>query len=267
MFSKYSRYRKLPDEVTTDPRRRTLASKQLRLTPDVEGTFLHTVEEGDRLDHLAYKYYRRTRSWWRICDADAERLSPQALVGREPLATVRIPVTWEGFTPPWSDLLKTVADAYGVDAAHFGHDALPAQTFDEGEAVFDIDPALVTDLDAAVHTQTPGPALTVALNDGGIVLSDDLAIITERPDDDLWRITDRAESTVHTLRFFEEEGLLNVYAATVQYDWTLTVLFNEVNTAPDTLAGLAESLGFVADTPVTIERAGKKVIIPSRTFS
>lgn len=79
MFSRISRYRKLADVVTTDAKGRKLASKSLRLPPEVSGTFLHTVEEVDRLDHLAYKYYKQPRKWWRICDANPEFMSPQAL--------------------------------------------------------------------------------------------------------------------------------------------------------------------------------------------
>ena len=53
MFSPFSRYRKLPDVVTTDAKGRTLASKALRRLPSVSGTFQHTIEDGDRLDHVA----------------------------------------------------------------------------------------------------------------------------------------------------------------------------------------------------------------------
>ena len=83
MFSKISRYRKLPDVVTIDVQGRRLESKSLRLLPEVTGIFLHTVESGDRLDHLAYKYYKQPRKWWRICDANPEFPSPQALLGKE----------------------------------------------------------------------------------------------------------------------------------------------------------------------------------------
>ena len=53
-----------------------LAAKDLRLLPDVSGTFRHTVDSGDRLDQLAYKYYSQPLQWWNICDANPEFLSP-----------------------------------------------------------------------------------------------------------------------------------------------------------------------------------------------
>lgn len=121
MFSKRSRYKKLPDVVTTDresPARegRTIESKALRLLPDVQGTFLHTVEEGDRLDQLAYKYYRQPGKWWRICDANPEFLSPLGLLGKEPLVTCRFPLVFSGGgQPPWALLLKRLREKVGVE--------------------------------------------------------------------------------------------------------------------------------------------------------
>ena len=77
-----------------------MASKTLRLLPQVSGTFRHTVEDVDRLDHLAYKYYQQPRKWWRISDANPEFLSPQALLGKEPIVTDRFPVTFDGRPAP-----------------------------------------------------------------------------------------------------------------------------------------------------------------------
>jgi len=117
MFSKLSRYRTLPDVVTTDARGRTVSSKSLRLLPAVSGAFLHIVEEVDRLEHLAFKYYQQPRSWWRICDANPEFMAPQALLGKEPTVIVRFPLalaTAEGL-PAWSELLRQLAALVGVE--------------------------------------------------------------------------------------------------------------------------------------------------------
>ncbi len=117
MFSKISRYRKLPDEVTTDAKGRSLESKSLRLMPEVSGEFMHTVEEVDRLDHLAYKYYKQPRKWWRICDANPEFMSPQVLLGKCPIVTTRFPLTFDenGDQAPWADLLKELSEKLGVE--------------------------------------------------------------------------------------------------------------------------------------------------------
>jgi hypothetical protein len=116
MFSKISRYRKLADVVTIDAQGRLLESKSLRLLPEVTGVFLHTVEAADRLDHLAHKYYKQPRKWWRICDANPEFPSPQALLGKETIVTTRFPLTFAGGgQPPWADLLRTLGQSVGVE--------------------------------------------------------------------------------------------------------------------------------------------------------
>jgi hypothetical protein len=139
MFSKISRYRKLPDVVTTDLKRRNLESKGLRLLPDVSGTFLHTVEEGDRLDHLSYKYYRRPRKWWRICDANPEFMSPLALLGKEPVVTDRFPLSFNGNggQPPWTDLLNKISEIVGVEDVQIADDVqiVPEKQTIDGEQV------------------------------------------------------------------------------------------------------------------------------------
>jgi hypothetical protein len=115
MFSRISRYRTLPDIVTTDAEGRTLVSKALRPLPQAPGTFRHTVEDADRLDHLAYKYYQQPIKWWRISDANPEFLSPLALLGKEPVVTDRFPVTLDGAQPPWAALLQNLTQRVGVE--------------------------------------------------------------------------------------------------------------------------------------------------------
>lgn len=116
MFSKISRYRKLPDEVAVDAQGRRLPSKTIRELPEVNGAFQHVVEAGDRLDHLAYKYYKQPRKWWRICDVNPDFLSPQALLGKEPIVTARFPLATVGdVEPPWAELLATLHRTVGVE--------------------------------------------------------------------------------------------------------------------------------------------------------
>src|SRR5215207_4474328 len=107
MFSRSSRYRGLPEVVTTDDDGRTVLSASLRMLPAVSGHFQHTIEGTDRLEHLAFKYYRQPRHWWHICDANPLYLSPQALLGKEPIVRVRFAVDTQsvGSTPAWAALL------------------------------------------------------------------------------------------------------------------------------------------------------------------
>jgi hypothetical protein len=116
MFFKNSRYRKLPDEVTLDSKGRRRLSKSLRSLPEVSGIFFHTIEDSDRLDHLANKYYNKPRKWWRICDANPEFISPQALLGKTPLITQRFPISFANTEeqPPWAILMRAIANQVGV---------------------------------------------------------------------------------------------------------------------------------------------------------
>jgi hypothetical protein len=117
MFSKISRYATLPDVMTTDCRGRTVSSKSLRILPAVSGSFLHTAEGTDRLEHLAFKYYQQPRTWWHICDANPEYLSPQGLLGKEPIVTAQFSVESRttGSAPPWAALLSALAARPGVE--------------------------------------------------------------------------------------------------------------------------------------------------------
>jgi hypothetical protein len=116
MFSKRSRYNKLSDVVTLDAKGRSIESKSIRLLPEVTGTFNHVIEEVDRLDHLAYKYYKQPVKWWRICDANPEFLSPLALLGKEPLETACFTVTFDDTLgpPPWYKILRNLNKQVGV---------------------------------------------------------------------------------------------------------------------------------------------------------
>jgi hypothetical protein len=113
MVVKGSRYAGLADVVERDPRNpaRTVAAKGLRLLPQVSGEFRHTLAEGERLDHLAAKYYRDPRRWWRICDANPEFLSPLELIGGGPLRTLRVPL---GSRAATHDLVTRLEAELGV---------------------------------------------------------------------------------------------------------------------------------------------------------
>ena len=103
--------------ITADIKGRILESRSIRLLPEVTGAFVHTVEEIDRLDHLAYKYYGTSDKWWQICDANADFLSPQSLLGKEPVVMNRFPLTYDDETgkPPWADLRRQLIEKVGVE--------------------------------------------------------------------------------------------------------------------------------------------------------
>jgi hypothetical protein len=115
VFSKLSRYRRVPDTAVPDARGRVLAAKDSRPLPDVTGTFQHTVDSGDRLDQLAYSYYGQPLQYWHICDANPQFLSPLTLLGKEPVTTTRFPVSVAAGDPPWAAAMHALSATVGVE--------------------------------------------------------------------------------------------------------------------------------------------------------
>jgi hypothetical protein len=93
MFFRGSRYADLPVLHTTDSRGREVAYKATRFIPESEFVAGHLVNEGDRLDRIAFDYFRDAERFWRICDANVT-MWPEDLV-REPGRVIGIPAAEE----------------------------------------------------------------------------------------------------------------------------------------------------------------------------
>jgi hypothetical protein len=141
----------------------------------VSGTFLHTLEEVDRLDHLAFKYYKQPRKWWRICDANPEFMSPLALLGKDTVVTTRFPVSFNHDTeqPPWHELIKRLSRETGVrDVSLEEITELVKETIEheyEGKQV-----------EVEVHTETFKRVVTVIYNRLNITAADLKKIIEDQ---------------------------------------------------------------------------------------
>lgn len=261
MFSKISRYRKLSDIVTSDAKGRTLKSKNLRLVPEISGEFFHTIEEIDRLDHLAYKYYKQPRKWWRICDANPGFISPQALLGKDSIKTIPFPILWEGPIPPWSDLLHMLSEMVGIDEAKLGSPDQPFADIQiiDGALMCSIDSSWTADLDSGIRTQVLSIPLRQALEDNGIILEQGVNI--SFAGDNKWRITETMSKQVYTLR--PEGDILNVYESELIHTWILIVSYNEMNINPQSIADQISTFGFSVVQSKPIGRIGKQIVIPS----
>lgn len=80
MFARGSRYETVPDAVYVDAAGREIVYKRLRLIP-VPGPAVqgHLVARADRLDLIAFRYYRDPEQFWRLCDGNAA-MRPDDLV-------------------------------------------------------------------------------------------------------------------------------------------------------------------------------------------
>lgn len=89
MFFDGSRYLRVPDATLVDDNGRATPLKRLREPAPVATALTYQVRAGDRLDSLAYKFYRDPRKWWLIADANADVLALEQLL--EPGRLLRIP--------------------------------------------------------------------------------------------------------------------------------------------------------------------------------
>lgn len=72
---KTSRYAKTDVIVVKDRAGENVELRQLRAIPQTNAVFALTPKDTDRLDLLAFRYYRDPLLFWKICDA-ADELDP-----------------------------------------------------------------------------------------------------------------------------------------------------------------------------------------------
>lgn len=70
MFERGSRYEDVATAIHVGPDGRQHSYKLLRRIPDLVPRQVHLVVAGDRLDLIAYSYFRDPEQFWRICDAN-----------------------------------------------------------------------------------------------------------------------------------------------------------------------------------------------------
>jgi hypothetical protein len=79
VFFKGSRYEDVPEHEIEDLRGRVVRYKGIREIPPTPARLGHEVWGGERLDHIAHRYYRDPERFWRICDSNLA-LRPDELV-------------------------------------------------------------------------------------------------------------------------------------------------------------------------------------------
>jgi hypothetical protein len=262
MFSKFSRYRKLPDDVIADARGRSLPSKALRLLPQMSGDFMHIVEEIDRLDHLAFKYYQQPTKWWHICDANPDFMSPLALLGTEPLVTTRFTLAFQELDPPWAVLFRELAEKRGVIQVRVD-DEQRRPTFSVAIASHRgyIDPGFHSELAQGIFSEE----LRAELEACGIASLAESVTISRA--ENKWLVTDNtpAQDIYAIVPEYEqasERCWLGIYDCTIQHTWAVIVTYNRMNVGTDELETVIAAAGFEVGQPEHIGRIGKPIVIP-----
>ncbi len=259
MAAMISRYRKSQEISATDAAGRTLVSKELRFLPVVTGTFLHTVEETDRLDNLSFKYYKQPRKWWRICDANPEPLCPLALLGKEPIVTTLFPLSIGGNEEQlrWPGLIKTLVERPGVLDIKISEDMrfVPGSVFTITEESLEslrskeVPEDLLIELRSKLmHTHNVGEekflsALKTAIGESR---------------------TDEFKSLIlecAAMRKLDGSGRF-VSVLTERFERLVLVTHNQMNINAEDLASVMQSEGFEPGQPIRVARIGKNIVIP-----
>ncbi|MEK7395618.1 MAG: hypothetical protein AAB116_01660 [Candidatus Poribacteria bacterium] len=85
MYDSKSRYASLKPYNVTDHRGRTIAIVPVPKAPEQTSIGIHLLLQGQRLDHLAYKYLDDPAGYWRICELNDVML-PEALTEKLEIA-------------------------------------------------------------------------------------------------------------------------------------------------------------------------------------
>jgi nucleoid-associated protein YgaU len=85
MIDRRSRYTGVPVLAADDGRSGTDQVLDLRATPPTPSVLSIVVTDADRLDLLAFRYYRDPTRFWRICDATTELDPFDVLVPGDPV--------------------------------------------------------------------------------------------------------------------------------------------------------------------------------------
>lgn len=91
MFDPTSRYFSLPTYEVTDGAGRTVRLLKPRMVPDTTGVTTRRITQADRVDLVAYQYYRAPDRFWRI--ADANGLQDPGESYRDPGDVISIPTS------------------------------------------------------------------------------------------------------------------------------------------------------------------------------
>jgi hypothetical protein len=70
VFFQGSRYANVGEHDITDGKGRVIRYKEIRFLPEARARFSHILSDGERLDHIAYRFYWDPETFWRICDAN-----------------------------------------------------------------------------------------------------------------------------------------------------------------------------------------------------
>lgn len=263
LLTKRSRYYRLKDTTFPDHKGVERHCKSVRRGAVVAGRFFHTLEAGDRLDQLAYKYYRQSLHWWRICDANPDFLTPLALLDKTATAQVRIELSTTDNPPSLAELYREIGRVTGVEkVVRVSEGGVPEREISDTAPLFSLPDSLIGDLEEGLRTQQVSAALELALQAEAVVLSPNIRIT--QPGPGLWQIEDREAFAAYRLHHDTGTTSLNVNRANVTFRLVLLVDYNRHNTNESQLSTAVGTAGFSIEEITEQTRIGQSLVIPPR---
>ena len=259
MFIKGSRYRHLPESSPVDAAGERLLGKDLReIAPPLVGPFQHTVQQGDRLDLLSFKYYRDPTKWWQIADANPQEPFPPDLLDRSPLVNERFVLA----NPNFETRLKTLVDAL---SSSFGAVTMPEVTsFTDAKPA---EPSFIAT--TVIVTYTPAPAThqdIINLIEAAPVRFHFLsALVLADAPNTVESFTFDDQQTRNAWRNMTSElaaiGVLELGSAIVES--ILDLVYNGAATPRESILTIIQANGFTLQPATTVFPAvGSKIVIP-----
>jgi hypothetical protein len=258
MFIKGSRYRNISESTAVDASGERLRGKDLRLIPETDGRFLHTVREGDRLDLVSFKYYGDATKWWQVADANPQSPFPSDLLDARPLVRERFVVRHPGFETRFRDLVLALS-ALGQ---------VTTPTIDSFEGVTPVQPGFIET--TLVVTYPPSPATHQAIVDlirgGGIEFDFLRAIAWQAGPNTAEAFSFDDPSARKGWRTVEETlssapGVFSVESVIAEGE--LTVSYNSAVLDRDAIVRVLELNGFaILPDSAAFPSAGSKIVIP-----
>ncbi|WP_045855621.1 hypothetical protein [Teredinibacter purpureus] len=263
MLTKRSRYYKLADTTFPDRKGVRRRCKAVRRLKPLIGRFSHTLDAADRLDHLAYKYYRQSLYWWRICDANPQLKAPLALLDQTALKQIAFHLTTEQRPPPLAVLHQRLTSLVGVTSIEkTTPNGLTETVLNAGPPIGLIANTLLLDLDDAVLSQQVPASIELALQLIGVTLIGDYKIT--KPEPALWQFNSETSEPVLQCQYRSETAQISVNTARWVYHVRLHVTFNEHTVAAETVMEAIATLGFNIAEKTILTNVGQSITIPPR---
>ena len=245
MFTKGSRYRNLPQSTSLTAEGEHISGVDLRVIPARPGNFQHTVQDGDRLDLLAYKYYNDSTRWWQINDANPALAFPNDLVDFSPIVVEEFPLFHSDFETRYQELLE--------DLGAIGSVATEEHDFVDAVVV------LIYGGSSAARQQILSAILARGFN-----------LLNSSQSDAGLQVAEAFEFDDHEVKRAWRElleglgslpGILAIHSSLAET--TLTLVFNAAMVTELAISNLIAARGFTTGSPpVDFSRTGKGLVIP-----